>query len=177
MSKKVKKNSAIDPEYGLDSRYTSKGEQQTEAIALMKMRLERMQNLSREQIVKAKLIQLKLAMEEYIKSPVYDDQNHFLDFLETYVDTIYSRRNKFAKDVNISSVRLSQIINKHRSPSEDFLLRLMVHSEKVYESICEFKKMMWYQVFFYEKIYDTMASQDEWRPSIEKEIKLSESLD
>jgi len=52
----------------------------------------------------------------------------------------------------------------------------MIHSEKVYESICSFQKKTWYQVYFHEKICDTMSSKEEWRPNLEKDIKLSESL-
>jgi len=37
-----------DSEYGLDSRYSSKKEQDTEAISLMKARLNRMNYLSKE---------------------------------------------------------------------------------------------------------------------------------
>ena len=59
----------IDIEYGVDSRYTSKNEQETAATALMEARLKRMKNLSNEQIVKAKLMQLRLKMEEYLKNP------------------------------------------------------------------------------------------------------------
>lgn len=60
-------------EYGIDSRYESKAEQKSEAALLMESRLARMKNLSKDQILHAKLMQLKLKMEDYIKQPVYDD--------------------------------------------------------------------------------------------------------
>ena len=100
-------------EYGVDSRYASKNEKETDGRALMEARLKRMKNVSADHIVQAKLLQLKFKMEEYIKKPVYKDHNFFTEFLTTYIDTIYSRRNNFAKDINITPVRLSQVLNNH----------------------------------------------------------------
>lgn len=160
-----------DAEYGVDSRYKSDKERVTDATTLMEARLTRMKNLSKEQIIRAKLIQLKLKMEEYLRNPVYDNRNYFSEFLESYIDAIYAKRSLFAKDINITAVSLSQVINNHREPNEDFIKRLMIHSEMVYKSVCEFQKKTWYEVYFQEKICDTMSSQEKWRPEIEKHIK------
>jgi hypothetical protein len=62
-------------------------------------RLDRMKHLSKEQSLRAKLLQLKWKMENYLKEPDYDNQNHFSQFLETYVDALYSKRNDFARDI------------------------------------------------------------------------------
>ena len=118
----------VDTEYGVDSGYTSKKEQENQATALMEARLKRMKNLSNEQIVKAKLMQLKLKMEEYLKNPVYDKQNYFSEFLKTYIDSIYSKRSNFAQDIDIAPVSLSQVINKHREPKEEFLPAIAKYS-------------------------------------------------
>ena len=122
----------IDTEYGIDSRYKSNKERESDATALMEARLMKMKNLSKDQITKAKLLQLKLKMEEYIKNPVYDNQNYFSDFLKVYIDSIYSKRSTFAKDIDTAPVSLSQVINNHREPKEEFILNLMIHSEKIY---------------------------------------------
>lgn len=166
-----------DFEYGVDSRYSNKEERGADSVALMQARLERMKNVSKEQIVRAKLVQLKLRMENYLKEPSYDNNKHFTNFLETYIDAIYSQRNKFAEDINVTPVFLSQIINNHREPKQDFILKLMVHSEMAFENVCDFHKKTWYQVYFQEKISDTMFSQAEWRPRIEKQVKVSELME
>jgi hypothetical protein len=168
-----KKNKALSKgaEYGVDSRYESKNERESEATTLMEARLERMKNLSKDQIIQAKLMQLKLRMEEFIRQPVYDNRDYFSEFLKTYIDAIYTKRNKFAQDIDITPVRLSQVINKHREPKDDFIMRLMIHSEKVYKGICAFHKRIWYQVYFHERICDTVAKENEWRPKIEKHVK------
>ena len=165
-----------DAEYGVDSRYKSDKRRESDATALMEARLMRMKNLSKDQIIQAKLLQLKLKMEEYLKNPVYNNRNYFSEFLESYVDTIYSKRSVFAKDIDIAPVNLSQVTNNHREPINDFILKLMIHSEMAYKNVCEFPKETWYQVYFQEKICDTMSSQEKWRPEIEKHVRLSESI-
>ncbi|MBI1306954.1 MAG: helix-turn-helix domain-containing protein [Bacteroidetes bacterium] len=177
MKKTKKINSEKEAfEFGVDSRYKTNAEADTEALSLMKARLERMKYVTKDQVVKAKLIQLRLKMEDYLKQPVYDNQNHFARFLESYIDAIYSRRIDFAKDINVSPVYLSQIINNHRDPKEEFILKLMIHSEKAFKHIVVFHENIWFQVYFHEKICDTMNRQDVWRPKIEKEVKLTEPI-
>lgn len=175
MTTKNKKNQITDAEYGVDSRYKSNIEKQSEAIALMEARLMRMKNLSKDEIIRAKLVQLKLKMEAYIKQPIADKRNYFSEFLESYIDALYARRSRFAHDIDITPVQLSQVINKHREPQDEFIMRLMIHSEKVYSNICAFNKRTWYQVYFHEKICATMSSQDQWGPEVEKHVRFSEA--
>ena len=56
----------LDVEYGIDSRYKSGLESVSEATTLMEARLRRMKMLSNDQITKAKLLQLKLKLEEFL---------------------------------------------------------------------------------------------------------------
>jgi hypothetical protein len=171
MSKK-QKTILENAEFGVDSKYISRKAKKEDGRSLMEARLKRMKNLSPADITKAKLIQLKLRMEEYIKQPVYDNYNFFTSFLTNYIDTLYNKRSNFANDIDITPVRLSQVLNNHRAPSEEFLLRLMIHSEKIFKKICPFPKMTWHQVYFHEKICDTIANQDQWRPKVEKHVKI-----
>ena len=168
------KNLMMDVEYGIDSRYKSDLESVSEATALMEARLRRMKMLPNDQITKAKLLQLKLKMEEFINHPVYDNHNHFSNFLKFYIDSIYSKRSIFAKDINVDPVSLSQVINNHREPKDEFILKLMIHSEKVYKDVCSFNKKIWYQIYFNNKICEIMAKQEEWQPDIEKQVRISE---
>lgn len=118
---KNKFNEIEDVEYGVDSRYSSVEEQKSESEALMEARLTRMKNVSADQIIRAKLLQLKLKMEEYIQKPVYENHNFFTEFLTSYIDTIYSKRINFANDIDITPVRLSQVLNSHREPKNEFM--------------------------------------------------------
>lgn len=81
-------NRQLDAEFGIDSRYKTKKQRDQDAVALMQVRLDKMKKLSEAQILQARLKQLKLQMENYLKEPMYDKQNQFLHFLEAYIDTI-----------------------------------------------------------------------------------------
>lgn len=50
----------IDAEYGVDSRYKSDKERESDGADLMEARLLRMKNLSEDQIVQAKFLQQQL---------------------------------------------------------------------------------------------------------------------
>ena len=58
--------------------------------------------------------------------------------------------------------------------SSEFILKLMIHSEKVYKDVCSFNKKIWYQIYFNNKICEIMAKQEEWQPDIEKQVRISE---
>ncbi|EDP96175.1 hypothetical protein U8527_14785 [Kordia algicida OT-1] len=170
------KDKNIAPEFGVDSRYTSKKEYQSEATALMEARLQRMKGVSKDDIIRAKLLQLKLQMQEFIKQTTHQKKHYFSEFLQQYIDSIYSKRAVFAKDIGITPVQLSQIINNHRAPQDDFMLKLMIHSEMIYKNVCTFQKELWYQVYFHEKLCNTMATQQEWQSKLEKDVVVSEPI-
>lgn len=169
----IKDKKTENVEFGVDSRYQSDNERKTDGKALMAARLERMESQNPNLIIQAKLLQLNLKMEEYLMKQAYEKHNFFTQFLSDYIDTIYGKRSQFAKDIDITPVKLSQVLNKHREPQEEFFLKLMIHSELTYKSVCKFQKKIWYQVYFHEKICDTMSSQDEWRPGVEKQVRTS----
>ena len=52
----------------------------------------------------------------------------------------------------------------------------MIHSEKVYKQVCSFKKECWYQIYFKEKLSETMTKEDKWAPELEKEIKIKKFI-
>lgn len=166
------KKENIDPEFGLDSRYNSKKELQKESLALMQGRLERMKSVSEADILRAKLMQLKFKMEDYLKNTDLESGYNFNLFLETYIDILYPKRIDFAADLNITANYLSKIINRHRAPNDLFILKLMIHSGKVYNQVCRFKEEIWYEIYYKEKISETMRKQDEWGPELGKEIKI-----
>jgi hypothetical protein len=115
-------------------------------------------------------------MEDYLTGPVYEDYNFFTNFLSNYIDIIYDKRVMFAKDINITPVSLSQILNNHREPKEEFMFRLMLHSELTFKEICDFQKKTWYQVYYHEKICDTMSKQDQWRPEEKKHVRIKNAV-
>ncbi len=62
--KEYKNRNFEDAEYGVDSRYKNKKEQEKDSIVLMHARINRMKNLTKEQILRANQMQLKLKIEK-----------------------------------------------------------------------------------------------------------------
>ncbi len=154
--------------YLIDSRNLSDKKRKENANAILKARAFRLRERSNHDIILAKLMQLKLKMEEFLNSPNYDIQNPFSYFLRMYVDTIYDKRKNFAIDMSINPLLLSQVLNNHRDPQEKFMLRLIVHSENSFKAVCEFDPKTWYRIFYKEKVDKLMSTQKDWRSSVEK---------
>lgn len=165
------KKTAILEEYGVDSRYSSSEEFQKDGQALMEARRERMAKMAKEDQLHARLMQLKFRMDEYLKSSEVEQEYHFTTFLNAYIDTIYDKQQEFAHDLDITPVSLSQILNNHREPKEEFFKKLMIHSERVFKAIKGFHTQSWYMIYYRDKINETMAQQDQWGPELEKKIK------
>lgn len=172
--KKTLSNEIEGAEYGVDSRYIQKRTRKEDGQELLAARLERMKDVSADQIIRAKLLQLKLRMEAYIQAPTDEKEHCFTDFLATYIDTLYPKRSNFASDIDVTPVRLSQVLNNHREPQDEFMRRLMIHSEKIFEDVCSFQKRTWYEVYYREKISEIMLSQEVWGPKAEKHVKYSQ---
>lgn len=168
----TKKTTLLDAiEYGVDARYNSQEEQQKDGQALIEARRARMAKMSKEDILRAKLTQLKLQMDEFLSTNEDDKRQHFTSFLNAYIDIIYDKQQQFAQDLDITAVSLSQILNNHREPKEEFFKKLMIHSERVFKAIKGFHKQNWYMIYYRDKINETMAQQDEWGPELEKKVK------
>ncbi len=161
------------PEYGVDSRYASDEERKADGKVLMAARLERMKNLSPELIIQARLLSLKFRMEDSLLKDDFKHLSLFTEFLSEYIDIIYDKKSRFAEDIDISSVKLSHFLNRHREPQEEFLKKLMIHSELTYKNVGGFEGKMWYRIYFQEKIARIMSSQNAWRPDLEKRIDTS----
>ncbi len=166
-------NINLDNEFGVDSRYHSQTEKDQDSISLLESRLARMKNLNKEQIIEAKLFQLKFQMEAFLNLNSFKKSQQFVEFLKQYIEIFYAKKSDFAIDINIQSNLLSKILNHHREPNEEFLQKVMIHSEKTFKNITNFNSSIWYFLYFYGKIQNSISNQNEWRPQIEKQVKLT----
>lgn len=85
-----------------------------------------------------KLLQLKYQMEDHINRP-FDEHYTFGFFLKNYVDILNIKRYQFAEEISIDESYLSQLINQHRSPSEEVIIRLELHSHNLINALTWFK--------------------------------------
>jgi len=121
-------------------------------------------NRSSKSKIITKLLQLKFVMEDYILREEYKKDFDFSYFLVQYIDRLEIKKKEFANQIDVDPTELSQIINRHRSPSEKFIIRLEIHSNK------NFPALFWFKVIEKEKIFQ-LQNDTNLRVSESKHVK------
>ena len=168
MTKRKKNKDLKEFQDLIDSRNLSDKDRKENAKAITQERAVRFKEKSNYDIMVAKLMQFKLQMEEYLNTPEYDNKYSFSKCLTIYVDSIYNKRMNFAHDMSIDDKVLSKVINAHVPPQKEFLLKLVMHSEKSFEPLGHFDQNTWHRIFYKEKLGEIMASQNIWKKSLKK---------
>lgn len=96
------------------------------------------------------LLQLKFLIEDYLKTDDYNQSYTFGFFLKEYISRLDKKNKEFAEDIDIDATELSQIINRHRAPSEKIIIRLEIHSNN------NFPALLWLKLLEKEKAYELM---------------------
>ena len=105
-----------------------------------------------QQILFSRVLQLKYQIEDYLKNQDFDKSRSFSYFLRIYLDSLNRKNKDFANDINIDETELSQILNKHRKPSEKIVIRLEIHSNKIIPAI------FWFRLLEKEKEYEILTN-------------------
>lgn len=100
------------------------------------------------------LLQLKFQIEDYIGSKEFSKSQTFSFFLKEYISRLNKKNKEFAEEIDIDPTELSQIINHHRPPSEKFIIRLEIHSNK------NFPALLWFKLIEKEKAYKIMRNKN-----------------
>jgi hypothetical protein len=108
------------------------------------------------------LLQLKFTIEDY----VYDQasENILYDFgffLKEYIERLEKKNKEFAQEIDVDPAELSQVINRHRKPTEKLIYRLEIHSNH------NFPAILWFRIL--EKDREKLLSAN--RQLIDKEKK------
>lgn len=94
------------------------------------------------------LLQLKFLIEDYLKTEDYNQSYTFGFFLKEYISRLDKKNKEFAEEIDIDATELSQIINRHRNPSEKIIIRLEIHSNN------NFPALLWLRLLEKEKAYE-----------------------
>ena len=119
---------------------------------LSEMRKGIQDSITPKQLLLARLLQLKYQIEDYLENSTYDIKFSFGFFLRGYLETLNKKNKEFANDIDIAETELSQILNKHRNPTEKVMIRLEIHSNKIIPAI------MWYKLL--EKEHEILTNSD-----------------
>lgn len=107
------------------------------------------------------LLQLKFLIEDYLNANSFDKNYYFGYFLKEYIKRLEKKNKEFANEISVDPTELSQVINRHRRPTEKLIYRLEIHSNK------NFPATMWFKLLEKERIYELTYH----REIIDKEAK------
>ena len=121
-------------------------------------------HVSEQERVYASVLQLRYQMEDYANSIKFDKNLSFAFFLRSYIKLNYKVNKDFANDISIDETELSQILNKHRAPSEKTIIRLELHSNNIIPAL------NWFKLLEKEKVYE-LQTDTSLRDKEQKHVK------
>lgn len=95
--------------------------------------------LTPQQKMQMDMVMLKLRMDDALKVKGFNREHSFGNFLRQYIKIIGLKHKTFAAEISITPAELSQLINGHRNPNEIILIRLEIHSGKLFPAITWYK--------------------------------------
>jgi|SRR6267142_557442 len=102
----------------------------------------------------SQLLQLRFLIEDYLKTETFNKNYYFGFFLKEYIIRLEKKNNQFAEEINVNPTELSQIINKHRKPTEKLIFRLEIHSNR------NFPALMWFKLLEKERAYELKHNKE-----------------
>lgn len=118
----------------------------------------------------AELLQLKFLIEDYIATDTYNAIYHFGYFLKEYISRIERNNKEFAGEIDVAPTELSQVINKHRRPTEKLIFRLELHSNR------NFPALLWFKILEKERAYELKHDKriiDSEKKHVKKKLEFS----
>jgi plasmid maintenance system antidote protein VapI len=106
----------------------TKQQQKEAASQLANVRAVSQKEMTDADRMVANLLQLRFQLEDYIGNEKFNADKTFGFFLKGYLLVIQKKRNEFAAEISIHETLLSQLINNHREPDENIIIRLELHS-------------------------------------------------
>ena len=65
------------------------------------------------------------------------------------------KKNKeFAEEIDLDATELSQVIHKHRKPTEKLIFRLEIHSNR------NFPAVLWYRLMEKDRLYELLHNRN-----------------
>lgn len=137
--------------------------------AFWEERKRRANDRTAEEQLLSDILRLKFRIEDHLNSDSYDDSVHFGHFLRNYIELLGKKDKEFAAEIDIKPTELSQLINDHRDPNNELLVRLEIHSNNNIPAIT------WYRLLEKRKEHYLMSDKG-IRKEASKHVKRKLSL-
>lgn len=96
----------------------------------LKMRMERLKNMTEAEIILSNLMRMKIQIENYIEqNDEYNPRFDFSNQLEEYLSITKRTQKDFAEEIDIHPAQLNRIVRGKENPNVDLLYRIEKHSE------------------------------------------------
>lgn len=96
------------------------------------------------------LLQLKYMMDDYLNQEHTDPSFGFSFFLKEYMVRLHKNGKELAADINVDPAEVSNVVNNKRKPTERFIYRLDIHSNR------SFPASVWLRILEKERITQIM---------------------
>ncbi|MBA3828743.1 MAG: helix-turn-helix transcriptional regulator [Taibaiella sp.] len=150
LSKKLTRNSPIEINESFISPELTQAQKEETILSFRQYRQKiELQRSAKDKLI-VQLLQLKYLMEDYLSASSHNEAYSFGFFLKEYIERQNKKNKDFANEIDIDPSLLSQIIHSHRKPSEEFIIRLELHSNK------NFPAIIWYKLLEKEKEQEIM---------------------
>ncbi len=153
----MKKKETYKEELTIDNIYPhglSKEEKEAEDKILVAYRMELLKNMTKEDHLRADLLQVKYQMEDVIESLEYQGTRHFGYFLSAYIRAVQKKQKEFAAEISIDETRLSRIIHNKEFPNDELFIRLELHSNNTIPALS------WFLLAEKEKAYNISTNKE-----------------
>lgn len=151
--------------------YPSSKKQQSEALqAFKEVRAQLSLLQSDESSRKNRLLQLKFMIEDYLASNELSKELFFGFFLKEYITRQSRKNNEFARDIDVNPTELSQVIRRHRKPTDKLIYRLEIHSNR------NFPATVWFGLLNKERdcdLYYDRSIIDKEKKHVKRKLEFS----
>ena len=122
--------------------------------AFKEIRKKQKETQTEESKLIATLLQLRFLIEDYLQATSFNKELYFGYFLKEYITRLEKKNKQFADEIDVDPTELSQIINKHRKPTDKIIYRLELHSNR------NFPAVMWFKILEKEREYELLYNSN-----------------
>ena len=138
-------------------------EQKEAEAEFRRLRAERLKNMTPQEILVSKILQMKYLLRDYFKSDKYDPNYSFANQLKRYIEITEKSNKEIAENLDIHPTKLSRILNEKENPNIELMYRLGIHSDG------EIPTHYWWRI--YSRQYENKIKKD-----MEKKISEAEKV-
>lgn len=94
-----------------------------------RLRVQRLKEMSSQEILISEILQMKYLLEAYFKLNKYNSSYSFSNQLRNYIEVTKKSNKEIAENLDIHPTKLSRILNERENPNIELMYRLGIHSD------------------------------------------------